>query len=134
MIRVLVADDSALVRRSIRVLLDRADGIEVVGEASDGHATLGMVAELEPDLVLMDISMPRLDGLSATARIHLDNSSTQVLILSMYASQSLTRQALQNGARGYLLKRNAAEELVLAIRQVLQGEIYLSPALENYSS
>jgi DNA-binding NarL/FixJ family response regulator len=93
-----------------------------------------MVAELEPDLVLMDISMPRLDGLSATARIHLDNSSTQVLILSMYASQSLTRQALQNGARGYLLKRNAAEELVLAIRQVLQGEIYLSPALENYSS
>jgi DNA-binding NarL/FixJ family response regulator len=93
-----------------------------------------MVAELEPDLVLMDISMPMLDGLSATARIHLDNSNTQVLILSMYASQSLTRQALQNGARGYLLKRNAAEELVLAIRQVLQGEIYLSPALENYSS
>lgn len=133
-IRILVVDDHALVRRSIRALLDRMDDIEVVGEAGDGNEAVSLTAELEPDLVLMDISMPRLDGIQATSRIHQDNSHMRVLILSMYASQSLVQQALHNGARGFLLKRNVTEELAPAILQVIQGEVYISPALTLASS
>jgi DNA-binding NarL/FixJ family response regulator len=134
MIRVLVADDHTLVRRSISALLDKAPDIEVVGEAKDGHEAVDLARKLEPDLVIMDVSMPRMDGLAATARIHLDHLSSKVIILSMYANRSLVQQALRNGAMGYVLKRTVTDELVPAIYQVLQGEVFLSHVLTSQTS
>lgn len=130
-IRVLVADDHTLVRRGIRALLEHADGIEVVGEAEDGQEALAMVKRFQPDVVVMDISMPQLDGIKATEQIQELGISTQVVILSMYANVDLVKQALQNGASGYVLKRSATEELLQAVRTAQEGKIYLSALLDS---
>ena len=129
-IRVLVADDHTLVRRGIRALLEHADGIEVVGEAENGQEALALVKRLQPDVVVMDISMPELDGIKATEQIHALGISTHVVILSMYANVDLVKQALQNGASGYVLKRSATEELLQAVRTAQAGKIYLSALLD----
>ncbi len=129
-IRILLADDQAMVRRGIRALLNKANGVEVVGEANDGKEAVALTEQLHPDLVIMDISMPRLDGLEAAAQIRDKMLSARILFLSMYNSTSLARQALKLGAQGYVLKRRATEELLTAVQRVTHGETFLSQALE----
>lgn len=131
MIRVILAEDHHLVRQGIRALLERADDIEIVGEAADGQEAIGLVQRLAPDVLVIDIAMPRLTGIQAVERIRALNATTQVVILSMYSDETLVRQALRNGAKGYLLKRSVAEELLLAVRAASQGDIYLSPEISG---
>jgi len=128
-IRVIVADDHHLVRQGIRALLERADDIEVVGEAADGQEAVELVQRLGPDVLVMDIAMPRLNGTQATERVRALGTATQVVILSMHSDETLVRQTLRRGARGYLLKRSVTEELLLAVRAAHRGETYLSPAI-----
>lgn len=132
MIRVIVADDHHLVRQGTRALLERAEDIQVVGEAADGQEAIQLVERLVPDVLVMDIAMPRLNGTEAAARVRALGVKTQVVILSMYSDETLVRQTLRNGAKGYLLKRSVTEELLLAVRSASRGEIYLSPAISGY--
>ena len=129
MIRVIVADDHHLVRQGIRMLLESAEDIEVVGEAEDGMAACALAESLAPDIVVMDISMPRLNGAQATELIRSRLADTQVVVLSMHADESVVKQALRSGARAYVLKRAVSEELLLAIRAANRGETYLSPPI-----
>jgi DNA-binding NarL/FixJ family response regulator len=131
MIRVIVADDHHLVRQGIRALLEKADDIEVIGEAADGQEAVELVERLVPDVLVLDIAMPRLNGTQATARVRALGVATQVVILSMHSDETLVREALRSGARGYLLKRSVTEELLLAVRAASRGEIYLSPAISR---
>ena len=130
-VRLLLADDHTLVRAGLRKLLEAMPEVEVVGEASDGLALLALAAQLRPNLVLMDIAMPGLNGLEATARLARQSPDIRVLILSMHQNEEYVRQALRHGAAGYLLKDAAPMELDLAIRAVLRGETYLSPAVSR---
>jgi DNA-binding NarL/FixJ family response regulator len=129
--RVLLADDHALVRAGLRKLLESFSGIEVVGEAADGRRVLVLAEELQPDLVLMDISMPGLSGLMATVRLLKAWPKMRVLILSMHQNEEFVREALRKGASGYMLKDSAPRELELAIKSVQDGNIYLSPAISK---
>ena len=129
MIRVIVADDHHLVRQGIRALLERADDIEVVGEPADGQEAVELVQRLAPDVPVMDIAMPRLNGTQAAERVRALGAATQVVILSMHSDETLVRQTLRSGARGYLLKRSVTEELLLAVRAAHRGETFLSPAI-----
>jgi DNA-binding NarL/FixJ family response regulator len=127
-IRVLLADDHELVRAGFRALLASLSDVDVVAEAHDGRAALELVVLHQPDVVLMDITMPGLNGLEATTRIVKDFPNTRVIILSMHASEDHVLLAMQKGASGYLLKGARLAELDLAVRSVARGEIYLSPA------
>ena len=131
MIHVVLADDHHLVRQGIRALLAQAGDIEVVGEAEDGPAAIELAQRLAPDVLVMDIGMPRMSGVEAIAQIRSLRLPTQMLILSMYSDEILVRQALRNGARGYLLKRSVVEELLLAVRAVHRSETYLSPQISS---
>ena len=131
MIRVVVADDHHLVREGIRALLEKADDLEVVGEAVDGEEAVALVERLAPDVLVMDIAMPRLNGIQATERIRGLGRGTQIVILSMYSDEILVRQAIQNGARAFLPKGSVTEELLLAIRAACRGATYLSPAISE---
>ena len=128
-IRILLADDHTILRDGIRSLLEDQPDIQVVGEAEDGHTAIRMTCELEPDVVLMDIAMPLLNGLEATRRIKRDCPRARVLILSMHENEEYIRQALASGAMGYILKDAAAHDLLGAIRAVHSGEAVLSPAI-----
>jgi DNA-binding NarL/FixJ family response regulator len=130
-IRVLVADDHALVRAGFRVLLDKLPGIEVVGEASDGREVLRLLESCRPDVVLMDISMPGLNGVVAAARVTSVFPHVRVIILSMHANEEYVLQALRAGAVGYLLKDSSPAELRLAITAAARGETYLSPPVSK---
>jgi DNA-binding NarL/FixJ family response regulator len=125
-IRVLLADDHTLVRAGIRALLEKLPGLEVAGEASDGREVLDLIKTRQPDVVLMDISMPGLNGLEALARITRDFPKVRVIILSMHHNDEYVWQALKSGAAGYLLKKAATAELPAALKGVAGGEIYLS--------
>ncbi|HEX8131895.1 MAG TPA: response regulator [Actinomycetes bacterium] len=131
MIKVLLADDQALVRAGLRALLDAQDDIEVVGEAADGETALRMVAELVPDVVLMDIRMPRMDGLEATRRIvhdrHLDR--TRIVILTTFDVDEYVFEALRLGASGFLVKDTEPELLLQGLRAVARGDALLSPGV-----
>jgi DNA-binding NarL/FixJ family response regulator len=129
--RILLADDHTLVRAGLRKLLESFPDIDVIGEAEDGLSLLCLAVELQPDLVLMDISMPGLNGLDATARLVKTQPQSKIIILSMYQTEEYVRQALRQGAHGYLLKDAAPLELQLAIAAVLQGRTYLSPAVSK---
>lgn len=129
--RVLLADDHTLVRAGLRKLLESMPEVTVVGEADDGLALLALAAQLQPDLVLMDIAMAGLNGLEATARLLKAQPGIRVLILSMHQNEEYVRQALRNGAVAYLLKDAAPVELELAIQAVQRGETYLSPAVSR---
>ena len=129
MIRIVIADDHHLIRQSIVSLLDQVEDIEVVGEAADGHETLKLTQRKKPDIVLVDIAMPLLNGIETTRRIQEMVIDTRVIILSMYSEEDLVRQALRSGAKGYLLKSSVFEELLIAIRSASKGEIYLSPSI-----
>jgi len=125
-LRVVLADDHALVRSGISALLDPLDGVEVVGEAADGAAAVALVAALSPDVVLMDITMPTMNGLVATQRLARDFPNVRVLILSVHADEEFVREALRAGAAGYLLKDASTDELQLALQAVSAGDLYLS--------
>ncbi len=131
-IRILLADDHELVRAGFRSLLQNLTGIQVVGEAADGHEVLRLVETLQPDLVLMDIAMPELNGLEATARIAKEYPQVRVMILSMHENEEYARRAIRAGAQGYLLKRASTAELELAVRAVARGEPYLTPAVSKH--
>jgi len=130
-IRVLLADDHALVRAGLVKLLEAMPDIEVLGEASDGLQLLELAHSLRPDLVLMDIAMPGLNGLETTARLLKAVPGTKVIILSMHQDEQYVRQALRVGTAGYLLKDAAPTELNLAIHAVVRGDTYLSPAISR---
>jgi len=132
LIRVVLADDHALVRAGIRALLAGIAGIEVVGEAQNGHEIIELVDKLRPRLVLMDIAMPGLNGLEATTRIVKNHPGTAVIILSMHAGEEYALQALKAGASGYLLKDADLAELELGISAVARGETYLSPVVSKH--
>ncbi|OQW90219.1 MAG: DNA-binding response regulator [Rhodoferax ferrireducens] len=127
--RVLLADDHTLVRAGLRKLLESMPDITVVGEAGDGLELLALAEQLQPHLVLMDIAMPGLNGLEATARLVKAMPGIRVMILSMHQNEEYVRRALRHGAVAYLLKDSAPMELEMAITAVLRGETYLSPAV-----
>ncbi|HEX9665651.1 MAG TPA: response regulator transcription factor [Thermodesulfobacteriota bacterium] len=131
-IRVLLADDHTLVRAGICSLRNNIAGIEVIAEASDGREALRFVRKLRPDVVLMDISMPGLNGLEASVRISKEFPLVRVLILSMHINEGYILQALRAGAKGYILKGADTAELEIAIRTVARGETYLSPIVSKH--
>ena len=128
-IRVLLADDHELVRAGLRSLLEKITDITVIGEASNGREALRLIDELAPNVVLMDVMMPELNGLEATARAANQFPTTRIVILSMNAGEDFVLQALQSGAAGYLLKNINPAELELAINAVARGGTYLSSAI-----
>ncbi len=131
MTRVILADDHNVVRKGIRALLEKSGDIEVIGEASDGQEAVDLVERLLPDVLVIDIAMPRLNGIEATRRVGDLRLATQVVILSAHSDEALVRQALHSGARGYLLKQSVTEELLLAIHAASRGETFLSPAISG---
>lgn len=131
MIKVVLVDDHNLIRQGLRALLEKAGDIAVVGEAADGQEAVALVERLTPDVAVMDIAMSRLNGIQATERICALDGGTKVVILSMYSEPTLVRQALRNGAKGYLLKSSVTEELLLAIRTASRGETYLGSAVSG---
>ena len=131
-IRILLADDHALVRQGLRSLLATIIDFEVIGEASNGREALGQIRKLAPDVALMDISMPELNGLDATAHALRDRPDLKIIMLSMHATEAYVLEALRAGAHGYVLKDTDAIELERAIRAVARGERYLTPAVSHH--
>jgi len=140
--RVLIADDHAIVRAGLRSVLQGETGLELVGEASGGEEALLLVESLHPDILVLDLSMPDLDGIQVTRRIHSMSPDVRILILTVHEDEALLREAIRAGAAGYILKHAAEAELISAIHTVQTGEIYVHPNLirsllvepEKYSS
>jgi DNA-binding NarL/FixJ family response regulator len=130
-IQIILADDHDVVRAGIRGILERHPGMEVVGEAPNGRATVDIACSLRPHVVVMDIAMPELNGLEATRQIVAADVGVKVIILSMHSSRQFVSEALKAGASGYLLKNNAMHELPPAIEAVAAGKVYLSPAIAD---
>jgi len=130
-ISVLLVDDHSLVRRGFRRILEDAADIEVIGEASDGGEAVKLAAQLRPRLIVMDCALPGMSGLDATRRILSKLPETAILMLSMHSEETWVHQALDAGARGYILKSAVDMELVTAIRRVAQGEIVLDPQISR---
>ena len=126
MIRVLIAEDHLMVRAGIRALLEKTGEVHVLGEASNGQEALEMVQELKPDVLIMDIMMPRMNGIQAAEKIRDLKLPTNILLLSMYSDAGLVHQALQCGVKGYVLKSSVSDELLLAVRAVANRKTYLS--------
>ncbi len=127
--RVLLADDHAVLRSGLRLLLTSQNEFEVVGEASSGIETLSLAEQLQPDLILLDLSMPALGGLDALPTLRKLVPSARILILTMHDDPQYLRQALKHGASGYVLKKAADSELLSAMRSVLRGEVYVHPSM-----
>jgi DNA-binding NarL/FixJ family response regulator len=130
-IRILLADDHALFRAGIRSLLQNLGDMQIVAEAQNGREALQLVETLQPDLLLIDIGMPELNGLEVAERVTKDFSHVRVIILSMHATAEYARRAVRAGAAGYILKGASTAELDLAVRSVARGETYLSPAVSK---
>jgi NarL family two-component system response regulator LiaR len=128
-VRVLIADDHAIVRKGIRALLSEAGGFEVVGEAGSGQEAVLLAQESSPDVILMDLLMPGMDGIEATRQITSRQPKTRILVLTSFAADNKVFPAIKAGALGYLLKDSSPEELVRAIRQVHRGEPSLHPTI-----
>jgi two-component system response regulator NreC len=129
MIEMLIADDHTVLRSGLRMLLDAQNDMKVIGEAGNGAEVLELAEQLQPALILLDLSMPNLGGLEALPLLKKLSPKARVLILTMYDDESYLRQALRDGASGYVLKRAADTELLSAIRAVMRGEIYVHPSL-----
>jgi two-component system, NarL family, response regulator NreC len=130
-LRVLLADDHIVMRAGLRALLDRQPSLEVVGECENGRETVELAASLEPDVVVMGVAMPVLNGIEATKTIVTRRPATAVVILSMHADESYVMRALKAGARGYLLKDSAAADLISAIQAVSQNKSFFSPKVSR---
>ena len=130
-IRILLADDHAVVRQGFRMILSAHSDLEIVGEAGNGREAVELAANLRPDVVVMDVAMPELNGIEATRRLTADNPHIRVVALSMHKDSVYVREILRAGARGYLLKDSVAADLVSAVRAVAQGEGYLSPGVSD---
>ena len=131
MIRVIIADDHHLVRQGLRALLEISREVEVIGEASTGYEAVELVEKLQPDVVVMDLSMPRLDGVQAATRILDLKSRTEVVIVSMHADTAIVQNLVRRGVKGYLLKDALSGELMFAIRSAAAGKLYLSPTISE---
>jgi len=131
-LRILVVDDHAVVRRGVRSLLESRDGWEVCGEAMTGRDAVEQSRRLRPDVVVMDLSLPELNGLEATRHILKDAPETEVLVLTMHQSEELARDVLQAGARGYVLKSDADENLIAAVESLRQHKPFLTPAVTEF--
>jgi two-component system response regulator NreC len=129
MIRVLLADDHTIVREGVRLCLEAMGDIEVVAEAEDGQIAVQLANQLRPDVAVVDLTMPRLNGVEAIRQIRRDLPETEVVVLSVHDSEPYVVQALRAGAAGYVLKRNAATELAAAIRAAHDGQAYLHPSI-----
>ena len=130
-IRILLADDHAVVRQGFKMILAAEADMEIVGEAANGREAVDLAEQLRPDVVVMDVSMPELNGIEATRRLASSVPHARVVALSMHKDSVYVREILRAGARGYLLKDSGAADLVAAIRAVASGESYLSPAVSN---
>ena len=130
-LRILLADDHVVMRTGLRALLERQPNLEVVGESENGRETIALAASLKPDLIVMDVGMPVLNGIEATKAIVTENPATAVIILSMYADESYVMRALKAGARGYLLKDSAPADLINAIHAVSQNKSFFSPKVSR---
>ena len=128
-IRILLADDHTVVRQGLRLLLIRNQDIDVVGEAAGGREAVAMCRELSPDIAIVDIAMPEMNGVEATRQIRQDGSGANVIILSMHKDAMYVRETLRAGAKGYLLKDAMDKDIVQAIRAVARGEAFLSPGV-----
>jgi len=128
-IKILLADDHGILRAGLRNLLNADPEILVVGEAADGHRALQMAEELQPDLILMDVSMPGMGGIEALQNLSERMPATRVLILTVHEDEGLLREAIRAGASGYVVKRAAESELINAINTVMNGDIYIHPAM-----
>jgi DNA-binding NarL/FixJ family response regulator len=126
MIHVLIAEDHLMVRAGIRALLEKAGDIHVMGEASNGQEAIEMTEALKPDVLIMDIMMPRMNGIQAAENIREMKLSTYILLLSMYSDEGFVHQALQYGVKGYVLKSSVSDELLHAVRIVAGGKTYFS--------
>ncbi len=131
MIRVVIADDHHLIRQGLRDLLSKETDIQVVAEATDGQDVMDTIRRIRTDVIVMDVEMPGIGGIEATKRIRASFSEIQVVMMSMHSDPDLIRKALDNGARGYVLKKSAGEELVKAIRTVCRGVTYHSRAMDH---
>ncbi|MBW1838294.1 MAG: response regulator transcription factor [Deltaproteobacteria bacterium] len=130
-IKVVVADDHTILRQGIKALLDNLEEIEVVGEAKDGREAIKAIEELSPDVILMDIAMPGLNGLEATRRIKKKFPKTKVVVLTMHTNEEYIFQILNAGADGYLVKETAFQDLISAINSVHRGEAFMSPSISK---
>ncbi len=131
MIRVLIAEDHLMVRAGIRALLEKAGDIHVMGEVSNGQEAVEMTEQLKPDVLIMDIMMPRLNGIQSAERIREMKLPTQILLLSMYSDEGFVHQALECGVKGYVLKSSVSDELLWAVRAVASGKTYLSSPISE---
>jgi DNA-binding NarL/FixJ family response regulator len=131
MIRVLIADDHAILRQGVQMLLEADSEIQVVGQAADGLEAVRMADELKPDVVLMDIQMPGVDGIEACERIRKHVPTTRLLVLSQIDSEDYLVRVLQAGSLGYVLKQSASDELVHAVHTVAKGNVYMTPAMQS---
>jgi DNA-binding NarL/FixJ family response regulator len=131
-IRVLVADDQRVVREGLVLLLELLGGIEVVGAAADGEQAMALAADLRPDVVLMDLRMPRLDGVAATRRLRERDPGVRVIALTTYDDEHSVMEAVRAGARGYLTKDARAEEIRQALEAVVRGEAAIDPAVQHH--
>lgn len=131
MIKIILADDHAVMRRGLRLILEQQPDFEVLGEASDGREAVAMVDTLKPDIAVLDITMPNMNGIEAARQITAKQTVTSIITLSMHADESFVLRALKAGARGYLLKESAEEDLINAIRLVSDGKSFFSPTVSR---
>lgn len=131
MIRILIAEDHHLVRAGLIAFLKQDQEIEVVGEAANGLATLEITKQLTPDIVILDLEMPKLNGIQVLRQITEDKLTSKVIILTMFSDMSFIKRSFQYGAKGYLLKNSVSDELLLAVRAVYRGELFLSSAISG---
>jgi DNA-binding NarL/FixJ family response regulator len=129
--RILLADDHSIVRKGLRTILEEDGSLEVVAEASNGREAVDLCQSLEPHIAVMDVSMPQLNGLEAAAQLQRSSSPTKVIVLSMYRDETYILRALTAGAKGYLLKDTAEEEILPAIRAVIRGNSYFSASISQ---
>ncbi len=129
MIRILIADDHAIVRTGLRALLNSEPSMELVGEATGGYEAIELAGRCSPDILVLDVSMPDLDGISVTRKIHSQYPGLRILILTVHEDEALLREAIKAGAAGYVLKRAAESELISAIHTIMAGRLYVDPSM-----
>ncbi|MGD2155618.1 MAG: response regulator transcription factor [Anaerolineales bacterium] len=129
MTKVLIADDHTIVRTGLRALLQAETTLEIVGEATGGYEAIQLVDELMPDILVLDISMPDLDGISVTRQLHPTYPDLKILILTLHEDKAMLREAIKSGASGYILKKAAETELISAIQIVMRGDMYVEPSM-----